>query len=225
MSVEKYLVGSLGLATVVLAGTALIAGCGGSDGKSGSGSQAAAKYDISKVGSAKSSLPPGYDPMDLEADTVTQEKLDAPGVGALTTTPPSVVTPAECASLLKPLAPAGVGAKTAGFIGSNQEGHTVIVMAAEADKTVGELGHAGCDQFTVDSTDGVTATVERVPGPDIGGAKTMGVQAHITAGGKPIEETTYTAVMGDKTVVVVQADVEPQVAKDLLVKAVAAIKS
>ena len=47
------------------------------------------------------------------------------------------------------------------FIGSNQEGHTVIVMAAEADKTVGELGHAGCDQFTVDSTDGVTASVDR----------------------------------------------------------------
>lgn len=224
MNVEKYLVGPLGLATVVLAGAALIAGCGGSDGKSGNG-QAAAKYDIAKVGSAKSSLPPGYDPMDLEADTVTQEKLDAPGVGALTTTPPSVVTPAECASLLKPLAPAGVGAKTAGFIGSNQDGNTVIVMAAEAAGTVGELGHAGCDHITVDSTDGVTATVERVPGPDIAGAKTMGVQAHITANGKAIEETTYTAVLGDKTVAVVQADVDPQVAKDLLVKAVAAIKS
>ena len=117
------------------------------------------------------------------------------------------------------------GAKTAGFIGSNQEGHTVIVMAAEADKTVGELGHAGCDHITVDSTDGVTATVERVAGPDIAGAKTMGVQAHITANGKAIEETTYTAVLGDKTVAVVQADVDPQVAKDLLVKAVAAIKS
>lgn len=221
MSVEKYLVGPV----VVLAGAALIAGCGGSDGKSGSGGQAAAKYDISKVGGAKSSLPPGYDPMDLEADTVTQEKLDAPGVGALTTAPPSIVTPAECASLLKPLAPAGVGAKTAGFIGSNQEGHTVIVMAAEAVGTVGELGHAGCDQFTVDSTDGVTATVDRVPGPDIAGAKTMGVQAHIAANGKAIEETTYTAVLGDKTVAVVQADVDPQVAKELLVKAVTAIKS
>jgi Domain of unknown function (DUF5642) len=219
MSVEKYLVGPV----VMLSGAALIAGCGGSDGKSG-GSGQAAKYDISKVAGAKGSLPPGYDPMDLESDTVTQEKLDAPGVGALSTTPPSVVTPAECASLLKPLAPAGVGAKTAGFIGSNQEGHTIIVMAAEAAKAA-ELGPAGCDHITVDSTDGVTATVDRVPGPDIAGAKTMGVQAHITAGGKPIEETTYTAVLGDKTVAVVQADVDPQIAKDLLVKAVAAMKS
>lgn len=220
MSVAKYLVGPV----VMVAGAALLAGCGGSDSKSGS-SQAAAKYDISKVGGAKSSLPPGFDPMDLERDTVTQEKLDAPGVGALTTTPPSVVTPAECASLLKPLAPAGLGAKTAGFIGSDQEAHTIIVMAAEADKTVGELGHSGCDHLTVDTTDGVTATVERVPGPDIAGAKTMGVQAHITADGKAIEETTYTAVMGDKTVVVVQADIDPQVAKDVLVKTVAAMKS
>ncbi|MHA7663227.1 DUF5642 family protein [Mycolicibacterium sp. HS_4_1] len=220
MNVEKYLVGPV----VVVAGAALLAGCGGSDGKSG-GSEAAAKYDISKVGGAKSSLPPGFDPMDLERDTVTQEKLDAPGVGALTTTPPSVVTPAECASLLKPLAPAGVGAKTAGFIGSDQEAHTIIVMAAEADKTVGELGHSGCDHLTVDTTDGVTATVERIPGPDIAGAKTMGVQAHITANGKAIEETTYTAVMGDKTVAVVQADIDPQVAKDVLVKTVAAMKS
>lgn len=221
MSVEKYLVGPL----VVLAGAALVAGCGGSDSTSGGGSQAAAKYDISKVGGAKSSLPPGFDPMDLERDTVTQEKLDAPGVGALSTTPPSVVIPAECASLLKPLAPAGVGAKTAGFIGSDQEAHTIIVMAAEADKTVGELGHSGCDHITVDTTDGVTATVERVPGPDIAGAKTMGVQAHITTGGKAIEETTYTAVMGDKTVAVVQADIDPQVAKDVLVKTVAALRS
>jgi len=221
MNVEKYLVGPV----AVLSGAALIAGCGGSDGKSGSGSQAAAKYDISKVGSAKSSLPPGYDPMDLEADTVTQEKLDAPGVGALTTMPPSVVTPAECASLLKPLAPAGVGAKTVGFIGSNQEAHTIIVIAAEAANAVGELGHAGCDHLTVDSTDGVTATVERVPGPDIAGAKTMGVQAHIIANGKAIEEATYTAVLGDKTVAVVQADIDPQVAKDLLVKAVTAMKA
>ncbi len=220
MSVEKYLFGPV----VMVAGVALLAGCGGSDSKSGS-SQAAAKYDISKVGGAKSSLPPGFDPMDLERGTVTQEKLDAPGVGALTTTPPSVVTPAECASLLKPLAPAGLGAKTAGFIGSDQEAHTIIVMAAEADKTVGELGHSGCDHLTVDTTDGVTATVERVPGPDIAGAKTMGVQAHITANGKAIEETTYTAVMGDKTVAVVQADIDPQVAKDVLVKAVAAMKS
>lgn len=220
MSVEKYLFGPV----VMVAGVALLAGCGGSDSKSGS-SQAAAKYDISKIGGAKSSLPPGFDPMDLERGTVTQEKLDAPGVGALTTTPPSVVTPAECASLLKPLAPAGLGAKTAGFIGSDQEAHTIIVMAAEADKTVGELGHSGCDHLTVDTTDGVTATVERVPGPDIAGAKTMGVQAHITANGKAIEETTYTAVMGDKTVAVVQADIDPQVAKDVLVKAVAAMKS
>jgi len=210
---------------VMLSGAALIAGCGGSDGKSGSAGEAAAKYDISKVSGAKSSLPPGYDPMDLEADTVTQEKLDAPGVGALSTTPPSVVTPAECAALLKPLAPAGVGAKTMGFVGSNQDGHTVIVMAAEAASTVGELGHPGCDHITVDSTDGATATVERVPGPDIAGAKTMGVQAHITANGKAIEESTYTAVLGDKTVAVVQVDVDPQVAKDLLVKAVAATKS
>ncbi len=220
MNVEKYLVGPV----VVVVGAALLAGCGGSDSKSG-GSEAAAKYDISKVGGAKSSLPPGFDPMDLERDTVTQEKLDAPGVGALTTTPPSVVTPAECASLLKPLAPAGVGAKTAGFIGSDQEAHTIIVMAAEADKTVGELGHSGCDHLTVDTTDGVTATVERVPGPEIAGAKTMGVQAHITANGKAIEETTYTAVLGDKTVAVVQADIDPQVAKDVLVKTVAAMKS
>ncbi len=221
MSVEKYLVGPV----VVLSAASLIAGCGGSDGKSGSGGQAAAKYDISKVGGAKSSLPAGFDPLDLEPDTVTQEKLDAPGVGALTTTPPSVVTPAECASLLKPLAPAGVGAKTVGFIGSNQEGRTVIVMAAEAAKNAGELGRPGCDHITVDTTDGVTATVDRVPGPDIAGAKTLGVQAHITANGKAIEESTYTAVLGDKTVAVVQADVDPQVAKDLLVKAVAAMKS
>ncbi|WP_071287019.1 DUF5642 family protein [Mycolicibacterium llatzerense] len=220
MNVEKYLVGPV----VVLSGVALIAGCGGSDGKSGT-SQAAAKYDISKVGGVKSSLPAGYDPMDLEQDTVTQEKLDAPGVGALTTTPPSVVTPAECASLLKPLAPAGVGAKAEGFVGSNQEGHTIIVVAAEAAKNAGELGHAGCDHITVDTTDGVTATVDRVPGPDIAGAKTMGVQAHISANGKSIEEATYTAVMGDKTVAVVQADIDPQVAKDLLVKVVAALKS
>lgn len=220
MSVVKYLVGPVAL----LSTAALIAGCGGSDGKSGE-SNAAAKYDISKVGSAKGSLPAGYDPMDLEQDTVTQEKLDAPGVGALTTTPPSVVTPAECASMLKPLAPAGVGAKTTGFIGNNQEAKTIIVVAAEAEKNVGELGHPGCDHFTVDSTDGVTATVDRVPGPDIAGAKTMGVQAHITAGGKTTEETTYTAVLGDKTVAVVQADIDPQVAKDVLVKVVAALKS
>ncbi|MUL45473.1 hypothetical protein FZI85_24010 [Mycobacterium sp. CBMA293] len=217
MSFEKYLVGPV----VLLSGASLIAGCGGSGGSAG---QASAKYDISKVSAVKGSLPAGYDPMDLERSTVTQEKLDAPGVGALTATPPSVVTPAECASMIKPLAPAGIGAQTMGFIGSNQEGHTIIVMAAEA-KTIGELGHAGCDHFTVDSPDDINATVDRIPGPDVPGAKTMGVQAHITANGKTTEETTFTAIAGDKTVVVVQSDLDPQVAKDLLGKTVSALKS
>ncbi|CAM5735446.1 hypothetical protein MAUB1S_04433 [Mycolicibacterium aubagnense] len=63
------------------------------------------------------------------------------------------------------------------------------------------------------------------PDPTSRARKTIGVRAHITTGGKAIEEITYTAVMGDKTVAVVQADIDPQVAKDVLVKTVAALKS
>ncbi|MDR3664304.1 MAG: DUF5642 family protein [Mycobacterium sp.] len=216
MTVAKYLIGP----AVVASSAVLIAGCGGSGSKPG---EAAAKYDITRVGAVKSSLPAGFDQFDIPKGTVTQDKLDAPGVGGLTTTPPAAVNPPECASMIKPLAPAGVGAETEGFVGS-QDAHTIVVMAAKAAKTVGELGHSGCDHITVDSPDGISATVDRIPGPDIPGAQTMGVQAHITANAKNTQETTYTAVMGDRTVAVVQADIDPQVAKDLLGKVVAALK-
>jgi hypothetical protein len=237
MNVEKCLVGPV----VLVFSTALVAGCGGGGTKAapssgtsavatsasavaGAAEATTARYDISRVGSAKSSLPPGFDPMDLPPTTVTQDKLDAIGVGGLSVVPPATVTPPECASMLKPLAPAGVGAQAQGFVGS-QGTQTIVVMAAQAATHVGELGHPGCDHIVVSAPAGASGTADRIPAPDIPGATTMGVQAHITAGGNTTEETTFTAVLGDHTVVVVQADLDPKVAGDLLSKVVAALKS
>jgi len=99
----------------VLVGAGLLAGCGTHDKTpapaSGTSAQASsastpaapAHYDISRIGAAKAALPAGFDATDVPADTVSEDQLDAPGVGGLSTAAPSVVDPAPCAVLLKPL--------------------------------------------------------------------------------------------------------------------------
>ena len=100
----------------------------------------------------------------------------------------------------------------------------LVVMAAQSDHPAAEITRAGCEHITVTSPDGVSATVEQVPGPDIAGVKTAGLQAHVSTGGRTTDEVTYTAALGDRTIVVVQGDVDPPVAADVLGKAVTALR-
>jgi len=186
---------------------------------------APATYDIAKVGGAKGNLPPGFEADDIPADTVSQDQMDAAGIGGLSTAQTTVVTPPECAAVLKPFAPVGIGARAHGFMATQGQGqHIVVVMAAQSDKPAAPISHSGCDHFTAQSASGVNATVEQVPGPSIPGVPTVGHQAHVTADGKTIEETTFTAALGDKTIVVVQGDMPAETMSDLLRKAVTALQ-
>jgi hypothetical protein len=230
MSHGKYIIGSL----AVLVGATVVVGCGTHDKASTSGAApsaasatssspaAPANYDISRIGAVKEALS-GYDAMDLPVDTVEQKQLDAPGVGALSTAPPSVVTPAECAVLLKPLAPVGVGARAQGLM-ADKSPHTIVVMAAQSDKPATEIGRAGCEHITITAPDGVNASIDQVPGPDIPGVKTVGLRAHVITPDRTTDESTYTAALGDRTIVVVQGDVDQAMAAAVLGKAATALR-
>lgn len=235
MNLGKCLVGSV----VSVATAGLVAGCGGHDKAPASSSSAAsptssaapssatkaapATYDIARVSTAKSALPPGFDADDIPADTVNEQQMDAAGIGGLSAAPPTVVTPPECAVTLKPFGPVGVGAKAHGFM-ATQGQHMIVVMAAQSDKPAADISRSGCDHITATSPNGVNATVEQIAGPDIPGVKSVGRQAHVTADGKTIDEVTFTAALGDKTIVVVQGDVPAATMSDVLVKAVAAMQ-
>ena len=184
-----------------------------------------ATYDITKISGAKGNLPPGFEADDIPADTVSQEQMDAAGIGGLGTAPTTVVTPPECAAVLKPFAPVGIGARAHGFMATQGQGqHIIVVMAAQSDKPAAPISHAGCDHFTAQSASGVSATVEQVPGPSIPGVPTAGHLAHVTADGKTIDEMTFTAALGDKTIEVVQGDLPAATMSDVLGKAVAALR-
>ena len=149
--------------------------------------------------------------------------MDAAGIGGLGTGATTTVTPAECAVVLKPFAPVGVGAKAHGFMATSGP-NMIIVMAAQSDKPIGAITQSGCDHFSAKSASGMTASVDSVPGPEISGVKTAGHTAHVTSEGKTIDETTFTAALDDKTIVVVQGDSPAATMSDVLAKAVAAVK-
>jgi len=230
MSHGKHLVGTL----VLVLGAGAAAGCGehksnqqavtSSASVTSSATKAAPvhydHYDIAKISAVKNALPQGFAATDIPPDTVSQERLDAPGIGGMTAVAPDVVAPPQCGVVLKPLGRLGVGAKSQGFI-ANQDQRMVVVMAAQSDKPA-QAGPDGCDHVTVTSPDGVSGTVERGPGPAIEGAQTTALTAQTNSGGQ--SDTMYTALIGDRTLVVVQGEVEPEVAADLLGKAVAALR-
>lgn len=222
------------LPLITLAG--FIVGCGAhDDGKTapptsaGSATSAAAapakNVDIARIGTVQSSLPAGYDAIPLPPKTITQEQLDAPGIAALSADPPAVVDPAACAIALKPLGAVGVGGTAEGFVGS-KDASTIVVMAATAKDKAGKISQAGCDHFTVTSPHGPNGTIDRIPGPDIAGVETVGAKAHVDAQGLPVptEEYTFTAAVGDRTILVVQGDSDPDGLKKILEKAVAAVQ-
>ncbi|MGB8403867.1 MAG: DUF5642 family protein [Mycobacterium sp.] len=218
MTIGKSLIWPVTLVSV------LVAGCGDHGDKAGAPSSGASgNYDIAKVMSVKSSLPAGFQSIDIPRAVVSPDQLDAPGVGALSVGPPSTVTPPECAVLLKPFGAVGAGADATGFV-ADQADKSIVVMAATAAKTAGPITQAGCDHITVTSPDGVTGAIDSVPAPAIKDVPTAGLLARVTAVGKTTEQTTFYAALGDRTVVVVQGDLTAEVAADLLSKAVAALQ-
>lgn len=232
MSLGKSVIGSLS----VLVGAGLVAGCGAAHDPASTPSPlnsatssgvpapaAPATYDIGRIGAAKGAVPAGFDPTDIPADAVSQQNMDAPWVGGLSGAAPAVVAPAQCAALLRPLGPVGVGARAQGFVGG-QDGHMIVVMAAQSDKPAGAITAAGCDHITVTSPGSGSISVDRLAGPDIPGVPTVGLRAQGSTAGKTMDESTYTAALGDRTIVVVQGDVDPAVAADVLAKAVAAVR-
>lgn len=183
-------------------------------------------YDISRIGAVQDSLPAGYDAIAIPAVTLSQEQLDAPGIGGLSSAPPATVDPPACAATLKPLGAVGVGGQSQGFFATKGPG-TVVVMAARAQHPFAtQIDQPGCDHVTVDSPDGTNGTVDRIPAPDIPGVQTVGAQAHITlsGAGSTTDEYTFTAALGDHTLAVVQGDTDPGLLRDILTKAVAALQ-
>lgn len=184
------------------------------------------EYDISRIGAMQASLPAGFDATSIPRATLSQEQIDAPGVGGLSSAPPATVDPPACAATLKPLGAVGVGGDSEGFIATTGP-HIIVVMAARAPHPfTTPIDQIGCEHVSVTSPDGISGTVDRIPGPDIPGAKTVGAQAHLTMPGADsiTDEYTFTATLGDRTVAVVQGDTDPALLRDILTKAVATLQ-
>jgi hypothetical protein len=183
-------------------------------------------YDISRIGAVLANLPPGYDAIAIPPATLSQEQIDAPGIGGLSSAPPATVDPTACAATLKPLGAVGVGAQSEGFVATKGP-ETIVVIAARAHHPLTtQINQPGCDSVSVNSPDGTNGTVDRIPGPGIPGVQTVGVKAHITlsGAGSTSDEYTFTAALGDQTVAVVQGDTDPGLLRGILIKAVAALQ-
>jgi Domain of unknown function (DUF5642) len=219
-----------------VAGACALAGCspgGHASGASGVSGASPPKADITKVADVKSSFGPDFKLTDIARRPVDEaffsdRKLPA----GLTFDPP------ECGKVvLAPPAPEGVEGSMTG-VSADGDGNRFVVVAVHATPAVplNDPGHH-CAVVTFTAPH-VKGSIETVDAPEIQGAQTLGVHRVVQALNDDAKHTTelyrYSAQFGDYNVFVVAtpladadqpaAQVDTDRARDLLAKAVAAVR-
>ena len=195
---------------------------------------APAKADINKVVEVKSSFGPEFKVSDLSERGIDPKLLSARKL-------PEGLTfdPANCAkAAVGPDMPPDLQGNMAA-VSAEGNGNRFVVIAVETSKTL-PVNDPGKDCAKVAfSGPGVRGGIEVIDAPRIDGTHTLGVhrvlQAVVTGSARTGELYDYSAQFGDYQVIVIAnplvvpdqpvAKVDTQRARDLLVKAVNAIRS
>jgi hypothetical protein len=209
------------------ASVCVLAGCS-------SGGDPAVKADIGKVADVKSSFGPEYRVTDISERAIDPKLLSARKLPeGLTFDPPN------CAKVaVGPDMPPDLQGNMAA-VSAEGNGNRFVVIAIETSKAL-PFNDPGNDCAKVAFVGaGVRGGIEVIDAPHIDGARTTGVhrvlQAMVGGGARTGELYDYSAQFGEYQVIVIAnplvipdqpvAKIDTQRARDLLVKAVAAIRS
>ncbi|MCV7051551.1 DUF5642 family protein [Mycobacterium heidelbergense] len=204
-----------------------LAGCSGTNASS-------TKADISKVDQVKSSFG-----SEFKVNDIAKRGIDPKFFSAHKLPPGLIFAPPECAKVaVGPEMPMGLGGTMAG-LSAEGNGNRLTVIAMETSQPLpsNDPGHH-CSKV-VFSGPQMKGSIEAVDAPRIDGMQTLGerrvMQTDSPEGDRSLEAYRYTAQFGDYEVVVIASPtmnpdqpavpIDTQRARDLLVKAVAAIRS
>jgi len=192
------------------------------------------KADISKVANVKSSFGPDYNVTDISERAIDPKLLSARKL-------PDGLTfdPADCAKMaVGPEMPPDLQGNMAA-VSAEGKGNRFVVIAVETSKAL-PFNDPGKDCSRVGFSGAqVRGGIEVIDAPQIEGTRTTGVhrvlQAVVAGGARTGELYDYSAQFGDYQVIVIAnplvipgqpvAAVDIQRARDLLVKAVAAVRT
>ncbi|MBW0015124.1 DUF5642 family protein [Mycobacterium sp.] len=195
---------------------------------------ASAKADINKVAEVKSSFGPEFNVTDVSERAIDPQLLSAHKL-------PDGLTfdPANCAKIaMGPEMPPDLQGNMAA-VSAEGKGNRFVVIAVETSKAL-PVNDPGKDCSRVGFTGAqLRGGIEVIDAPHIDGARTNGVhrvlQAVVAGGPRTGELYDYSAQFGDYQVIVIAnplvipgqpvTAVDIQRARDLLVKAVAAVRS
>ena len=192
------------------------------------------KADISKVAHVKSSFGPDYKVTDISERAIDSKLLSARKL------PDGLAfDPANCAKVaVGPDVPPDLQGNMAA-VSAEGNGNRFVVIAVETSKAL-PFNDPGKDCTKVAFAGaGVRGGIEVIDAPHIDGTRTTGVhrvlQAVVGGGARTGELYDYSAQFGDYQVIVIAnplvipdqpvAKIDTQRARDLLVKAVAAVRS
>ena len=192
------------------------------------------KADISKVANVKSSFGPDYNVTDISERAIDPKLLSARKL-------PDGLTfdPADCAKMaVGPEMPPDLQGNMAA-VSAEGKGNRFVVIAVETSKAL-PFNDPGKDCSKVGFSGAqLRGGIEVIDAPQIDGTRTTGVhrvlQAVVAGGARTGELYDYSAQFGDYQVIVIAnplvipgqpvAAVDIQRARDLLVKAVAAVRT
>lgn len=183
------------------------------------------QFDISRVDSVKSALPPGFKADSQPEATLEQADIDKAGVIPFTQ---AKFDPPQCrAQVIPPYADPSVGTDAAGISGDGDNGQIDVVAMQLPKPAPDSPPPAGCDEVTMSGPPDVSGTTESVPAPKIDGVTTTGIKLNPADDSDP--SYMFTAKLSNQTSVVVLGsvadDLNPQqLFSDLLVKATAAVR-
>jgi hypothetical protein len=212
---------------LAVASVCLLAGCS-------SGAATSSNADIAKVNDVKSSFGPQFKVLDISERAIDPKLLSARKL------PDGLkFDPANCAKVAAgPDMPADLQGNMAA-VSAEGNGNRFVVIAVETSKAL-PFNDPGKECSKVAFAGGqVRGGIEVVDAPQIDGARTLGVhrvlQAAVVGGPRTGELYDYSAQFGDYQVIVIAnplvvpdqpvAKVDTQRARDLLVKAVSAVRS
>jgi hypothetical protein len=210
-----------------VASVCLLAGCS-------SGANTSSNPDIAKVAGVKSSFGPEFKVVDISERAIDPKLLSARKL------PEGLkFDPANCAKVAAgPDMPPDLQGNMAA-VSAEGNGNRFVVIAVETSKEL-PFNDPGKDCAKVAFVGGpVRGGIEVVDAPRIDGTRTLGVhrvlQASVAGGPRTGELYDYSAQFGDYQVIVIAnplvvpdqplAKIDTQRARDLLVKAVAAVRS
>ena len=216
-----------------VASACLLVGCAGCAGSSGS-SNASSNADIAKIVGVKSSFGPEFKVLDISERAIDPKVLSPQKL------PDGVkFDPSNCAKVAAgPDMPADLQGNMAA-VSAEGNGNRFVVLAVETSKAL-PSNDPGKDCTKVAFSGGqVRGGMEVVEAPQINGTRTLGVhrvfQTVVVGGPRTGELYNYSAQFGDYQVIVIAnplvvpdqplAKIDTQRARDLLVKAVAAVRS